>query len=261
MRKGILIFGISLLAVSIGLALFLRPPMTRKLLEFGLNQASRELFAGTLRLEKVEWRSGPGIDLKNLHGQLQMPSGPVPLEVRSVESRGSLLDFFSRSGLRLNFEGAHPLGSPREGLAGAVWIRGGRNGFFELRSEARSVDLEDLVWVNPENLKGSQGEIKGEIAIRQNATGDLRIRGKLRIAEPGGKLPARFFDLIKPYLPVAVTSAKIKTIQAAGGLVGFRVARLEMEMENPEVMKLFLQLAVPDYNLDLHLKMEIRFRG
>jgi len=153
------------------------------------------------------------------------------------------------------------LGSPREGLAGAVWIRGGRNGFFELRSEARSVDLEDLVWVNPENLKGSQGEIKGEIAIRQNATGDLRIRGKLRIAEPGGKLPARFFDLIKPYLPVAVTSAKIKTIQAAGGLVGFRVARLEMEMENPEVMKLFLQLAVPDYNLDLHLKMEIRFRG
>lgn len=247
-------------SVLAGLLLFFHRWITVEVLETVLDWGAGPLFADTLQLTEAVWKPGPGVRLKGLRGKLQTPQGPVPLEIRSVDSQGSLFDFFSKGGLRLDFERLRPKGSLREGILGTVFVGGGRNGFFELRAEVASVDLEDLVWLNPESLQGSRGEIKGEIAIRQGAGRGVRIRGRFRVEEPGGRLPASFFEWIQPSLPAAVVRSKIKEIQAAGGLVSFRVAQLEIEMTDPDRMKVFLQMAVPDYNLDLHLNMAVRFR-
>ena len=259
MRRGILIAGLSLLSVLTVFIFLLAPPITLKLLELGLNQTARDFFAGTIRIDQAEWKPGPAIHLKNLKGKLQTSNQPVAIEIQAIESQASIFDYFSNAGLILKFKGARPTESSRKGLDGIIAIRGGKGGFFELRAETNQMDLEDLVWVNPENLSGSQGDLKGEIAIRQNANEEIHVRGRFHVKEPGGKLPARFFDLIKPYLPAAMIQGKVEEIRARGGLVQFNIARLEMEMENPGQMKIFLHLSVPDYNLDLHLKMEVRF--
>ncbi len=251
--------GVLALMLSLGLV-SLYPPVTLKLLEFSLNQSNRELFNNTLRLGRVNWKEKLGLRLEGLSAGFQGPSGPVTFEIRSVESRGSVLNFFRKEGLILDFQSAHLSDSPREGFEGMARIRGGKNGFFELRAQVKKADLQDFVWINPDNLKGSEGKVQGELVLRQGAEGEVRIRGKLQVEEPGGKLPAHFFDLVTPYLPLSLVEEKVKQIRASGGRVGFRVARLEMEMADPQAMNLFLHLAVPDYNLDLHLKMDIRFR-
>lgn len=228
-----------------------------QLLQYSLNRNTKALFKDSLRVEKVRLEKNLEIQIDHLHGKLQTEGGPLPFQIKSINSEGPVTDFFSQEGLVLNFKEARTADSKYGGIHGSYRFRGGREGFFEIKAEVQGLGLEELEPLNPENLRGSSGEIKGEITIRQGAKG-VFLRANLRIDEPGGRLQARFLDLLKPYLPQMGVKEKVEQILAAGGGVDFRIASLEMELVESEKMKVLLHLAIPDYNLDLHFNIEVR---
>jgi hypothetical protein len=165
---------------------------------------------------------------------------------------------FSKEGLALIF--TVNLGGAAEGrgVVGVLRVRGERQGFCDMKADVRSLDLGDIEWVNPENLAGSAGEMKGSFTFRVDAGGRPFCEIRLRVEEPGGKLQARFFETLKPYLPQLAVQQKVEEIAGKQALVDFREAELRLDLAESDRMKIFLHIAVPDYNLDLNLNIELR---
>lgn len=230
----------------------------RRLLEFILNQSSKEFFAKSIHVEKVHLNWNGKIRIEGVEGKLQTASGPVPLRMESVKSQNSVFNFLSNQGWRLEWNGLRPEHSERGGIRGIATLRGGREGFFEIAADVLGVDLGEIRWISPENLAGSMGEMKGKVLIRADSRGSLTLMLRLHIDEPGGKVDAHFFDLLKPYLPKLREGEGVKRIQGTGGLVSFRRLIFEAALAEADRMKVFFQMAVPDYNLDLNLNVEIR---
>ena len=255
MRRGILIISlavITLVGLTLGLALFSFP-----LLELALNRSTQTLFDRTLHLGKSEWKKNLGIRFTDVQVHFQAPTESVPIQIHLLESQNSILHLFSHQGAQFKFKGFQIVGSKKSGIEGTLRIGGGKKSFFELDATVKGIDLQELTWINPPRLEGSQGEIKGRIKIRQETGKPLLLVARLYVEEPGGLLQSQLFDLLKPYLPQVALNRKIRLIKVAGGLVGFRVAQLRAEKDEPDKMKIFLHLAVPDYNLDLNLKMQV----
>ena len=259
MRRGTF-FGIALAVAAVFFAgWFLQPTGAgRELVQYAANRGSEEFFAGSVRLASAVIDRKLRIHLRGLRGEFQSPSGPVPLEIPSADSQGPLTGFFSQEGLVLNFKAS--LGQPTEGrgLDGVLKLRGGKQGFFEVKADVRSLDLHEIEWVNPENLSGSAGEMKGDLLIRGDASGRPFCRLHLQVDEPGGKLQARLFDTLKPYLPEVTVRQKVEKIAGGPALVNYRKARLDLDLPESDRLKIFLHIEVPDYNLNLNLNIEVR---
>ena len=185
-------------------------------------------------------------------------AGPVPWEVRSVRSEGSLFNLpFGRT-YQLDFEGVRPKDSANPGIRGTLslaWRRGWR---IRLEKTIEGLDLSELVWLNPENLSGSEGLLTGEVTAERESGGEIRFRAILRVKEPGGKIPAHLFEALRPYLPQAALEGKVDTVTQAGGRVGFREAAVRAALAETDRMKTFLHLEVPEYNLVLNLNLEVK---
>ncbi len=262
MKKGIsrvllLLFAASL--VFLVLVFSFRRPIERRLFESLFNQNTKEFFDGSIRLEEARLDPKLKIHLRNLRGQLHSDAGPVPFEISSIDSQGPLFDFFSKEGLALIFKGLRPGHSAHQGVQGTIHLRGGREGFADLKAEVKSLDLQEVEWLNPENLSGASGELRGEVTFRVNAAGEVLCAANLRVQEPGGRIQSRFFDILKPYLPQQLEiRQKMDHLIATGGIVGFHDASLQLELAKSDQMKVFLHIAIPDYNLVLNLNIDIR---
>jgi len=254
MRKRLLTLS---LVIAAALGVF-RGELARAFLQYGLNQATDDLFARTIQISKVhlDWKGR--VRIESLKARLRAASGPIPLEVRSISSKNSFLRAFSDRGLALNFEGVHLQDSQREGVSGEARIRMGREERFELQADILSLGLEEIRWISPEHLAGSSGEIQGKVTLQSKASGAILLEVQLRVREPGGRISARFFDLLLPYLPQIGSSERVAEIRAAGGLVGFHDASLALSWKDSDRIKIFLHILVPDYNLDLNVNTEIR---
>lgn len=231
---------------------------SRPLLEFLLNSSTREILQGSVAIKSVSLRPNLDIQLEGIQAALHTKSRAVPLELRSVRSRGSIVRFFSREGGRFEFEGLGFQGSRHAGLQGAGQIRAWPQWFLDLRIEVQGLGLEEIDWVNPENLSGSRGHLKGKIRFRADAGGVIGTNADLRVDPPGGRLPARFLELLKPYLPQLSVRREVETLLANQPLVDFREASVKLELAESEPMKIFLHIGIPDYNLNLNVNLEVR---
>jgi hypothetical protein len=160
--------------------------------------------------------------------------------------------------LILILEGIRVPGREGEGSRAIAHLRGGRDWFFDFKAEVQGLGLEEIQRFSPENLSGATGEIKGTFALAASANGEIRSSADLKIEEPGGRLPAHFFDFLTPYLAGLAAREKIEKIRALEGFVGYRDASFKMDLVESDKMKVFLHLVVPDYNLDLNLNLEVR---
>lgn len=233
--------------------------LERRLLESVLNQNTKKFFAGSIRVGEARLDRRLKIHIEHLRGRLLSGTGPVALEIQSIESQGPVTDFFLKQGLVLVFKGFRPGQSQHGGIQGTSHLRGGREGFIDLRAEVDGLDLHEIEWLNPENLSGATGELRGEMTFRSDTKGEVSYSARLQVEEPGGHVQTRFFDLLKPYLPQQLeTREKIDHLLATGGVVGFREASLQADWAESDRMKVFLHITVPDYNLVLNLNLEIR---
>jgi hypothetical protein len=255
-----LLWTILVLSLS-GLALWViprLPELERDFLERQLNRSAKEYFDGSLHIDEVALNRHLKVRLTHLTGKLQARQGPVPLEIKSLEFVDPLSFFLTHKPVRFAFEGLRPQGSSRMGISGTFMIDTGSVSRFEFAADFGSSDLEDWQWLDPQNLSGATGAMKGTLTFRQTAGKEPEFRMDLEAPQPGGNIQARFFDLFLPYLPTAVQKEKVQRVAQSQQLVRYQKASLTVDLPQSDRMKILLQIFIPDYNLKLTLNADLR---
>lgn len=260
-KKAFLIIAIILFVLILGLVLGLLPrlpALERASIEKLVNRSTQEYFANSVRIEKVSLDRHFKIRLTGITGKLQTRQGPVPLAVKSLESQDSLFLFILQRPVRFLFEGIRPEASSRTGISGNFLFQTGPAARFELTSDLGKTGLEDWQWLDPQNLGGATGDMKGTLTFRQIPGREPEFSLDLEAPEPGGNIQARFFDLFLPYLPTAVQKERVQKISQSQQLVRYARAALRVNMAQSDLVKILLQIFIPAYNLKLTLNATVR---
>lgn len=259
MKRRILFLLGSLLIAGVFVVFLCREPLGRFLVESFLNHNTQEFFANTIRVQKVTLDGELRIRLEGITGNYRTRQGPVPLEVRSLVSENSLFLLLTNYPVRFTVEGFRPQRVGRQGMKGTFVFRGGKDWQSELLADFFDTDLEDLRWIDPQNLAGAAGAARGKIRYVQSAKTDPVFELDLEVPEPGGVLQARFFELFLPYLPPTLEMEEVALLVLEGQqLVQYKTAGLKVRMPRSSQMKVLLRILVLDYNLKLTLDADIR---
>lgn len=260
-KRILFIIATAFLATTLGLALWAiprLPVLERDLIQSLANRASKEYFDDSLRIEKVSLNRHLKIRLSGITGQLQTRRGPVPLEVKSLESQDSLFSFISQKPVKFIFEGVRPQTSQHMGLSGNFLIQTGAASRFELTADLGKTGLEDWQWLDPQNLGGTTGAIKGNLRFRQVLGQEPDFTMDLEAPEPGGTVQARFFDLLLPYLPASPQRERVQKASESAQLVQYNRATLRVNLVQSDLIKVLLKIFIPAYNLKLTVDTTIR---
>jgi hypothetical protein len=180
------------------------------------------------------------------------------LEIKSLESQDSLFLFITQKPVRFIFTGMRPQGSPRLGISGTFVIRTGTAWRFECSADFGNTDLEDWQWLDPQNLAGATGAMKGNLTFRQTFGQEPEFSMNLEASQPGGNIQARFFDLFLPYLPTSIQKEKVQKVSKSRQWVRYDWAALKVSLPQSDSMKILLQIFIPAYNLKLTLNANLR---
>ncbi|MFH1208283.1 MAG: hypothetical protein V1673_01825, partial [Candidatus Omnitrophota bacterium] len=234
------------------------PGLERDLLEQLANRSTKEYFDDSIRIEKVSWDRYFKVHLTGITGKLQTRQGPVPLAIKSLESQDPLFLFVSQKPVHFLFEGIRPEISSRMGISGNFIIQTGPASRFELNADLGKTGLEDWQWLDPQNLGGATGDMKGSLTFRQISGQEPEFSLDLEAPEPGGNIQARFFDLFLPYLPTSLQKERVQKVSQSQQLIRYGRAALRANMSQSDKMKILLQIFIPAYNLKLTLNSTIR---
>ncbi len=244
------------LAVS-GTVLFVyREPVLTRGTAFVVNKAAHEYFDGDVRLKRVRLDRGLRLTVEGIEGSLITENGPYPFEAGQIRSEDPLYRVFSAKGAGFVFSGIRPRGSSRQGVEGHLQLRAGREWFSKFEIKIMDLGLEDVQWINPQNLKGATGRMEGGLVFGSDYREKLEFQMGLNVRQPGGYLQARFFDMLRPYIP-GMPQISIAG-QGADGVVAYRDARLELGIAASGTVKGFLHIYVPEYNINLNVNLEVR---
>lgn len=234
------------------------PPLLTRSLEAIINSSTKPFFSETVWINKAWIDRDLKLHVQNLQAEFQTESGPVPVAVRNIASAGPIYDIFKPQGVYFNFEGAHFQHSNRIGINGKVHIRGIRKWFLDFRINVVDIGLDELTWLSHENLARSTGKLSGLIKAKTNYLSNTDLEMILMIREPGGTLQGKFFALLVPYLPVQAAKEVTAQLVSLDGLVHYKNAEIHVNLIRPNQLKVILKILIPDYNLDLNVKLLIR---
>ncbi len=133
------------------------PEIERTLAERLANRSAKEYFANSIQIEKITWTWHLKIRLMGITGKLQTRQGPVPLEIKSLESQDSLFLFIFQKPVRFVFEGLRPQISSRMGISGNFITQTGSASRFELTADLGKTGLEDWQWLDPQEPRRCDG--------------------------------------------------------------------------------------------------------
>ncbi len=229
-RKPYLLLIIACLAVLAGIAFIYRDAIGRKILEEAFNLNTKPFFSDTVQIGRFHFNRKGGLHFGNIEGNLKTANGPLPLEIRELVSEDPPVKYFSKDGMTIRFEGVKPSASTSSGIAGKIQVKGGKDGLYNLDGVIGGLSLEEMRWLDPENLKGASGSMKGKVFIHQDAQGEPKFLAEIDIGEPGGQIEARLFDLLLPYLPQMAATVRQKRQASPQETVGYHDASLKLEM-------------------------------
>ena len=136
-------------------------------------------------------------------------------------------------------------------------IQTGSAARFELTADLGKTGLEDWQWIDPQNLGGATGTMKGILTFRQILGREPEFSMDLEAPEPGGNIQARFFDLFLPYLPASLQKERVQEVSESHQLVRYGRAALRVDLVQSDNMKSLLLIFIPAYNLKLTLNSTI----
>ena len=234
------------------------PGIACELLERTANRSAGEYFAGSIRIEKIALDWHGKLRIEGMSGNLQTRQGPVALGIRSLASRETLLLLMTGKPVHFIIEGLHPQRSSRPGISGVCVIQTRPIFHLELTADFGKTDLEDWQWLGPQDLGGATGAMKGTLTFRQTQGREPEFSTSLEAPQPGGNIQARFFDLFLPYLPFSVQKEKVQKVVQSQKLIRYHQAALTVQMPQSDLLKIHLQIFIPDYNLKLTLNADVR---
>lgn len=222
-----------------------------------LNRSTAEYFQGTIRLKRVSLDRSLKLKVEGFEGTLKTDHGFFPLEIAQVESRGPVYRVFAKEGLFFDFKNVRPQGVSRQGVHGQLLFYAGREWFSRMQLEVEALGLEDIQWLDPQNLSGSSGEMKGSITFVVDYKNEIGFYSDLKVKEPGGLLQERFFESLKPYLP-QMTRIEGKVKRGGKDMVSFRTAHLNVRLLESDTLIGLFQIQIPEYNLNLNLNLTVK---
>ncbi len=234
------------------------PGMERDLLEQAVNHYTQEYFAGSIHIEKVTLDRHGKIRIEGITGRLQTRQGPVPLNIYAIASRETLFSLITGKPVHFTIEGLRPQNSSRSGISGTCAIQTRPVLCFEIAADFGSTDLEDWQWIDPQNLGGATGAMKGALTFSQTLGQEPAFSMNLEAPQPGGNIQARFFDVFLPYLPFSVQKERVQKVVESQKLIRYHQANLTVQMAQSDLIKIHLQIFIPDYNLKLTLNADVR---
>ncbi len=260
MKRKFLFISISILVV-LGAILWAYPRLPeweRTLLEDIANRSSKEYFDGSFRIGKLSLDRHFKVRVTGITGNFKTRRGPVPLEIASVESQDPVYFFLTQKPVRFNFTGFRSRGCTRPGTSGTVMLKSGKDWRIEFNADLSATDLEDWQWLEPDNLEGSTGAMKGSLSFRQSAGREAEFSMDLEAPQPGGSIQARFFDIFLPYLPTAVQKEKVRKVAQSKELVRYDRASVKISLPQSDDLKILLEIFIPVYNLKLKLNANVK---
>ena len=223
-----------------------------------LNHFGSEYFHGPARLKAVHLDKRLRLTVEGFEADFKIPKGSFPLEIASLRSENSLIGLLLKRPVLFDVKSIRFNRSQHEGVQGQALMQTGEAWRFAFNATIDGVGLEDIAPLSPETLSGSNGKMTGILNFKYDEANGPDFKLDAHGLEPGGNVPARFFDSLLPYLPHAATRQKIKQLEAFFPVVGYRRADLKMNLAEADKIKAFLHIYLPDYNLDLNLNLEIR---
>lgn len=252
------IFLILIALLLLGLAYLYRQPLETRLFQAVLNHSTSEFFKGSVRLKSGTLDRNLKLHLKGIEGTLKSQGGPVIMEIQRADTTKLVPGLFTPEGINLQFAGIRPKGSNNPGLSGRAELRSGKEWSFKTDTEIEGIDLNEIRWLNPENLEGSSGWIHGTLTAEGSSKDKFPRFTMVITAQKGGTLQSRFFDVLLPYLPELPTKTQLAKLSKKAEIVPFKEAVLRTELASANKMKVFLHISVPDYNVELNINLEIR---
>lgn len=245
-----------LFLLLLGFALWqARNPLLEWGLEQSLNRTQSALFNGTLDFEGVQLDPNLKLKITTVQGNWQTPNGAFPFVLAAIQLQDPLTHFLQHKPVHATFQ-LRPQASKHPGLQGNAVFYNDAATAFTLEARFLGVGLEEMAVLDPDHLKGASGVLTGDLYLKASLQGQEVFRLKLNVVPPGGRLQARFFDLLLPYLPAA-DKVVLETIRATQ-TVRYQEADLAAELTGPEVLNVLLHIQVPDYNLSLNLNVKVR---
>lgn len=234
------------------------PEIQRRAAESLLNTVLRDYFAGTLQVEQARIDRNLHLHLAGLKGELVTRERPVAIQLQRIDSQDPLYRMLFLKPVSFDFQGLKPASSLLPGVSGRATATPGWKWAFELRADVERLGLEDIIWVNPDSLAGSSGQMQGWLEVKTDYTGHSEFTMELKVPEPGGSLQARFFEAVTPYLPKQAAGKKVSSLAQTHETIGYKHASLTAQLENDDQVKMLLRILVPDYNLNLNLNLLIK---
>lgn len=249
------------LALTFIIVIFFQAWMNRLILERlafekTVNHFSKEVFRETFRAESAYLSRDFHFHASEIRGTLQLPGGKVPFMMESLESETAVTDALKTSGVWFTFKNLR-LQPDGGSISGRILYTPKKEWYLTGIANVSNLDLRELRWMNPENLKGASGPLNGNVNFQLNTSGAQFFHFNLRVKEPGGKLPSQLFSSLTPYIPAAPHKAALRQLSEEG-TVGFKTASLQTDLTDPQKMKVVLQILIPEYNLNLNLNLEVR---
>jgi len=235
-----------------------REPIFRYALEKAIILSTRNILSNSVRLDRVWLESDFSLHISGFKADLKTNTGQIPFQIREIWTEGCPTHVFFKHGLYVQFDGLQFKSQKYRGIHATAYIRAGSDWFFQLNSEVDQLGLEDLAWMNPDNLEGSSGNLVGTISISNNAKNEEVIDLNIHIDQPGGRLQSKFFSALTPYLPAVSQKAEIQAIAGGAKLISYRTAKFNAKSIGGDKMKILLEIQIPEYNINLNLNIELR---
>ena len=234
-------------------------PLLKILIEYNLNRNAGEAFRHSLKIGDVHLDRDLKIRIQSLSGLLYTEKEAVPFEIRTLRSENPATDLFFESDLSLIATGICFKNSERQKINGTLWLRGGLQPEFVIKINLKKLELDEISWIDPENLSGLTGKLQGKLILRTSFPEELSLKLKLNVDAPGGHLKARAFEPFLSYLPESLQREYVKELtENSSSFIHYEDAAFELDLSHSDRMKIFLHMTVPDYNLVLNLRIELR---
>ena len=232
-----------------------RDELLRAWLERRLNRAAPESLAGSIRIGRARLTRELRLALDDARATIRASERRIPLRIDHLESLAPVTALLHDQPFPMTFEGIRIDGSRRAGITGIAQFRRGPPWQLEAQARVVRIGLEELTWLSPAYLDGSTGELSGELALRLGEATEPYAELILSGGSEGGRLRARLFDLLVPYLP---SGKELRRIASDTGLVTYREASLQLKLAQSDAMRIVLHIRVPEYNLELNLNVDVR---
>lgn len=261
MRKIILSTILIIAVLSVGIFFLFKEQILdspRYFAEKLTNENTKEFFNNSVKIKSLKIDKEFKLHIEGVSAELKTHQAPIPIVIRSIDSLDPLWFFLKNLPIRFRFDGLKTKSSQSEGVFGNAIVENIQKPNISAAADFSKTDLSDWQWLDPGNLDGAKGAIRGQFSFRQVFGDEPTFSLSLDAPSPGGDLQARLFDFFLPYLPTPAEKEKVRRLAEKNQLVHFEHANLSIDVSQSDITKIFLKIFVPDYNLQLNLSVEIR---